>query len=75
MPASKTVSRLQTHFLSPAHPLSNADGVQILGAVLFYLREKDVVRSLSEMHANNSAQGTVETLRYQLWREVYGGAR
>jgi hypothetical protein len=75
MPASKTVSRLQTHFLTTAHPLSKADAVEILGSVLFYLREMDVVRSLSEMHANNAAQGTVETLRYQLWREVYGGAR
>jgi hypothetical protein len=74
MPASKTVSRLQTHFTT-GRPLSKADAVEILGAVLSYLREKDAVRSLSEMHANNSAQGTLETIRYQLWRETYGGAR
>lgn len=75
MPANASVSRLYKHFFSSGRPLSKADAVEILGSVLFYLRERDVVRSLSEMHANNSAQGTVERLRYQLWRETYGGAR
>jgi hypothetical protein len=72
MQANARLSRLHTHFLTSGKPLSKADAVEILGAVLFYLREKDVVRSLSEMHANNSAQGTLETIRYQLWRETYG---
>lgn len=71
MPASKTVSRLQTHFLT-GQPLSTADAVQILGAVLFYLRDKDVVRSLSELVVNHAAQGTVEILRCQLWYATYG---
>lgn len=72
MQASETVSRLQTHFLTSGQPLSTADGVQILGAVLFYLRDKDVVRSLSELVVNHAAQGTVEILRCQLWYATYG---
>ena len=78
MQANANVSLLQAHFLSDktSQPsLTRADGVQILGAVLFYLREKDVVRSISELIANQAAQGTLETLRYQLWRETYGRAR
>jgi hypothetical protein len=56
-------------------PLSSADGVGILGAVLFYLREKDVCLSLSDMGSNNAAQGTVLTLRHQQWQRCYGRER
>jgi hypothetical protein len=75
MQASASVSFLHKHFSGRTHPLTEADGVQILGATLFYLREKDVVSSLSAMHANNSAQGTLEMLRFRLWCEAYGGTR
>jgi hypothetical protein len=51
--------------------LEPADAVQILGAVYFYLREKDVVRSVPEMHANNAAQGTILTLRQNAFESAY----
>jgi hypothetical protein len=72
MKANASLSFLHKHFLSPGHSLSKSDAVQILGAVLRYLTEKDIVCSLSEMHANHSAQGTVLKLRHELWRETYG---
>jgi hypothetical protein len=52
-------------------PLTAEDGVTILGATLFYLREKDVCRTVAEMNANNSAQGQLEVLRDLLWRTSY----
>jgi hypothetical protein len=51
--------------------LTEADGVQILGAVYLALCGA-VCTSLSEMHANHAAQGTVSKLRYELWRKTYG---
>lgn len=56
-------------------PLSRADGVAILGAVLFHLANRDVCLSLSDMHANNGAQGIVGALRYELWNATYGRKR
>jgi hypothetical protein len=55
-----------------AKPLTDADGVQILGAIFYFLRDKDVCLSLSDMHANNAAQGMVLKLRHQQWRKTYG---
>jgi len=78
MEAYANVSLLQAHFLSDKtsqRSLTRADGVAILGAVLFYLRDKVIVRSLSELIANHAAQSTLEHLRYELWRETYGRAR
>lgn len=74
MQANASVSRLHTHFLTTGLPLSNADAVEILGGVYFALCGQ-ICCSLSDMHANHAAQGAVLRLRYQLWRETYGGAR
>ena len=53
-------------------PLTDADGVSILGAIFYFLRDKDVCQSLSDMHANNAAQGTILKLRHEQWRKTYG---
>jgi hypothetical protein len=52
--------------------LTEQDAVQILGAVYFFLRERDVCRTLAEMHANCAAQGTVLSLRAECMKSGYG---
>jgi len=43
--------------------LTDADAVTILGATLFYLREKHPVCTVADCEANLAAQSTVTTLR------------
>lgn len=58
-----------------SRPLTVADAVQILGAVGFYLREKDVCRDLTDATGNNLAQGEVLSLREIALRSAYSGVR
>jgi hypothetical protein len=53
--------------------LTQADGVQILGAA-YYAVCGQVCETIIDMQANHSAQGTLLRLREELYREVYPNA-
>lgn len=55
--------------------LNERDAVQILGAVYFYLRHQDVCRTMRDYSANCLAQGTVVSLRAELYESAYGKDR
>lgn len=60
---------------SAGRALTVSDAIQVLGAISFFLREKDVCTDLAQMSANNAAQGRVLKLRNELFTTVYRGAR
>ena len=51
--------------------LNERDAVGILGAVLFYLCEKQVCTTLADANANWSAQGQILKLREEVYRLAY----
>jgi hypothetical protein len=55
--------------------LTGSDAIHILGAVYFFLREKDVCVDLADARGNNSAQGAVAKLRNELFTSFYRSAR
>lgn len=52
--------------------LTARDGVAILGAVQFFLQHRDICRTMRDYSGNCLAQGTVVSLRCELYESAYG---